>query len=265
MDELRVLESIKLALLDIQEAFFLLWKAVLNIVSKPFYLQDTLEQLDHIGVGSLPVILLTSFFTGAVFALQTSDILRQYGSTASMGQLVAFTVIRELGPVLTALIFTGRVGAGIASELGGMVVSQQVDALRSLGTDYMKKLITPRVLACLVALPLLTAISDLVAIYSGQILTNFQIHQSAHVYWNSVRTHLKIQDLYYSFFKSVAFAVLIAMTACYQGLKTSGGTRGVGRSTTYAVMASSIFIIASDFFLTKAINLLVGHVHHNRI
>lgn len=263
MDELHIVESIKSGLLDLQEAFFLLWKAINNILAKPFYVQDVLAHLDNIGVGSLPVILLTSFFTGAVFALQTSDILRQYGSTASMGQLVAFTMIRELGPVLTALMFTGRVGAGIASELGGMVVSQQVDALRSLGTDYMKKLITPRVLACIIALPLLTAICDLVSIYSGQLLTTYQIHQTAHLYWSSVRLHVKVQDLYYSFFKSIAFALLISMTACYQGLKTSGGTRGVGRSTTYAVMVSSIFIIASDFFLTKLINLFVGHVHNH--
>lgn len=262
MDELRIVENLKVVLLDIQEAFFMLWKSLHNILAKPFYLQDTLEQLDTIGIGSLPVILLTSFFTGAVFALQTSDILRQYGSTASMGQLVSFTMVRELGPVLTALMFSGRVGAGIASELGGMVVTQQVDALRSLGTDYMKKLVTPRVVACIIALPLLTAIADFVSIYSGQLLTSYQIHQSSHVYWNSVQMHLKIDDLYYSFFKSITFGVVVSMIACYQGLKTLGGTRGVGRSTTHAVVSASILIIASDFFLSKLINVLIGHVHY---
>lgn len=263
MEEIGVVESLKLFLLQIQDGWILFWKSISNVLAKPFYLQATLEQLDHIGVGSLPVILLTSFFTGAVFALQTSDILRQYGSTAQMGQLVSFTMIRELGPVLSALMFTGRVGAGIASELGGMVVSQQVDALRALGTDYIKKLVTPRVLACLVSLPLLTGICDFVAIYSGQILTTYQIKQNPHVYWSSVTQHLKMDDLYYSLFKAIAFAILIAVTACYQGLKTSGGTRGVGRSTTNAVMIASILIIASDFFLTKLINVLISNASYH--
>jgi len=262
--EIRIAESIKLFLLDIQESLILFWKSLSNLLVKPFYWQDTLEQFDAIGVGSLPVILLTSFFTGAVFALETGDILRRYGSTSQMGQLVAFTVIRELGPVLTALMFTGRVGAGIASELGGMVVSQQIDALRSLGTDYMKKLITPRVLACIIALPLLTALCDFIAIYSGQILTSYQIHQSAHVYWNSVRMHITLQDLDYSFIKAFTFGILIAATSCYQGLRTSGGTRGVGKSTTHAVMFSSILIIASDFFLTKLITLFLTYSYGQR-
>jgi len=263
VENISLSESIKTLLLDIQEAFGLWWQGFLSAFSRPFYVEDTLEELEAIGVGSLPVILLTSFFTGAVFALQTTDILRQYGSAASMGQLVSFTMIRELGPVLTALMFTGRVGAGIASEIGGMVVSQQVDALRALGTDYMKKLIAPRILACIISLPVLTAICDLVGTFSGQILTTFQIHQNPHVYWNSVQSHLKIEDFYYSFFKAIAFGIIVAMVACYQGLKTSGGTRGVGRSTTYAVMTSSILIIASDFFLTKAINLLIAYGPHH--
>jgi len=261
MDSLNVLESLKSWLWELQSSFILLWKGLLNVLAKPFYLQDTAEQLDVIGVGSLPVILLTSFFTGAVFALQTSDILREYGSTASMGQLVSFTMIRELGPVLTALMFTGRVGAGIASELGGMAVSQQVDALRSLGTDTIKKLVTPRIIACLIALPLLTAIGDFLSIWSGQLLTTYQIHQNPSTYWNSVQQHLKWEDLYFSFFKSIAFAIIIVLIACYQGLKTRGGTRGVGTNTTKAVMSASILIIASDFFLTKAITLFIIHHH----
>lgn len=261
MDSIHVFESLKIWLWELQSSVLLLWKSLLNVVGKPFYWEDMMEQLDTIGIGSLPVILLTSFFTGAVFALQTSDILREYGSTASMGQLVSFTMVRELGPVLMALMFTGRVGAGIASELGGMAVSQQVDALRSLGTDVVKKLVTPRVIACLIALPVLTAIGDFVSIWSGQLLTTYQIHQNPSVYWTSVQQHLKWDDLSFSFFKSIAFAIIVVLIACYQGLKTRGGTRGVGANTTKAVMTASIVIIASDFFLSKLINLFIAHHH----
>jgi phospholipid/cholesterol/gamma-HCH transport system permease protein len=259
MENIDVIEIIKLFLLEIQEAFFLLWKSLANIVAKPFYLDDLIEQLSLAGIGSLPVILLTGFFSGAVFALQTVTILKQYGETNTMGQLVAFTMIRELGPVLAALMFTGRVGAGFASELGGMVVSQQVDALRSLGTDYMKKLVTPRMLACVISLPLLTGIMDYVAIWSGYFLTWAEVHQSVHIYWQSIKQNLGLHDLYYSAIKAVAFAILIAVIACYQGLRTRGGTRGIGKSATRAVVISSILIIASDFFLTKGINILLHY------
>lgn len=259
MDVLNFTENLKGFVLEIQEGCFLLWKALANIFTKPFYFDDLMEQLDSIALGSLPVILLTSFFTGAVFALQTVGVLKQYGTTATMGQLVAFTMIRELGPVLTALIFAGRVGAGIASELGGMVVSQQVDALRSLGTDYMKKLITPRLLACLIALPLLTAICDFISIWSGYFLTWLEVHQSTHVYWQSVKDNLVFHDLYYSAVKAVVFGVLVAVISCYQGMQTSGGTRGIGKSTTHAVVISSILIIACDFFLTKGIGILLNY------
>jgi phospholipid/cholesterol/gamma-HCH transport system permease protein len=254
MEALNILENFKEVLLDIQEAFYLFLKAIQNIFSKPFYLDDLLEQLDAIGIGSLVVILLTSFFTGAVFAFQTVVVEKQYGTTGTMGQIVAFTMIRELGPVLAALMFSGRVGSGIASELGGMVISQQVDALRSLGANYIKKLITPRILACVIALPLLTAITDLVSIWSGWVMTWLSVHQSYHIYWMSVKHHIVLHDLYYSFFKSLTFAIVISTTACYQGLKTKGGTRGIGKSTTHAVVISSILIIASDFFLTKGIS-----------
>lgn len=262
METTGLLDSLKFFLLDFQQAFVLLWKAMSNIFAKPFYAQEVISQLDIIGVGSVPLILLTSFFTGAVLALQTTDLLTQYGSATSMGQMVAFTMIRELGPVLTALMFTGRVGAGIASELGGMVVSQQIDALRSLGTDYVKKLVTPRILACLLSLPLLTAICNLAGIWSGQVFTTFLIHQTPHVYWESAQRNIALSDYYYSLIKSVSFALLISMTACYQGLTTTGGTRGVGKSTTHSVVLSSILIIASDFFLTKIINVLVFYVKH---
>ena len=258
MDVLNFTENLKGFVLEIQEGCFLLWKALTNIFSTPFYLEDLIEQLDSIGIGSLPVILLTSFFTGAVFALQTIGVLKQYGTTATMGQLVAFTMIRELGPVLTALMFTGRVGAGIASELGGMVVSQQVDALRSLGTDYMKKLVTPRLLACLISLPLLTAICDFVSIWSGYFLTWTEVNQSVHVYWQSVKDNLVFHDLYYSVVKAIVFAVVVAIVSCYQGIKTSGGTRGIGQSTTRSVVISSIFIITCDFFLTKGIGIIIN-------
>lgn len=253
-------DSVKWFLLEVQEACFLFWKGITNVLSRPFYLQETLEQLDHLGVGSMPVVLLTSLFTGAVLALQSSSLLSQYASTQAMGQLIAFIMIRELGPVLTALMCTGRVGAGIASELGGMVISQQIDALRALGTDYVRKLVTPRILACFIALPLLTAICDLVGIWSGQVFTTLLIHQSPHVFWHSVRVSIVLNDFYYSFFKSVVFGIIISMTASYEGLKTEGGTRGIGRSTTQAVMVASILIIASDFFLTKMINLILSYV-----
>ncbi len=254
MENLDFLENFKIILLEIQEAFFLFLKAVRNVLSKPFYFNDLVEQLESIGLGSLIVILLTSLFTGAVFAFQILSVSKQYGTTNTMGQVVSFTMIRELGPVLAALMFSGRVGSGIASELGGMVISQQVDALRSLGTDYIKKLITPRVLACLIALPLLTGITDLVSIWSGWVMTWLTVHQSYHIYWMSVKDHIVLHDLYYSFFKAITFAILISVTACYQGLKTTGGTRGIGKSTTHAVVISSVLIIASDFFLTKGIS-----------
>ena len=203
------------------------------------------------------IIFLTGFFTGGVLCLQTFPTLKGYGAQDQTGYLVALSLVRELGPVLTALMVTGRVGSAISAELGSMVVSQQIDAMRALGTDPVRKLVTPRLIALVVTMPLLTVAADVFGIIGGGMVATTLYGQSADTFVSSVRYGIKHDDILGGVIKPLVFAVLIGAIACHKGLSTEGGTVGVGRSTTSAVVTASIVVIIADFFLAKALQVIL--------
>jgi len=241
----------KASLADLQGYVLLSWRTLRASVTRPFYLHDVVEQFDQIGVGSLTVVLLTGFFTGAVLALQSGITLDQFGARSLVGRLVGASMILELGPVLTALMITGRVGSSIAAELGSMEVTDQISALRALGTDPVRKLVVPRVLAGLFMVPVLTVIADFVGIAGGWVIARFQMGVASGVYWSSVTEGLFWQDPWVGITKPFFLGFVIVTIACHVGLNVSGGTQGVGRATTRAVVRASIAVLAVDFFLTK--------------
>lgn len=241
------------AIWEIQSYSLLSVRAIGNLFSRPIYWREIILQMDRMGVGSLTIVLLTGFFTGAVLAIQSESALRTYGAVSMTGQLVSLTLIRELGPVLSALMLAGRIGSGIASELGSMVVSEQINAMRALGTDPTRRLVTPRVVSMLVMLPLLTILCDAVGMAGGWIIASYKLLISSNQYWSEAINVLRFSDIVGTLVKPLVFGFIISMTGCYVGLRTRGGTEGVGRSTTQAVVSSSILIIASDFFLNNLI------------
>lgn len=256
----RLNRSAKQKVLAVQEYCALAWKAFRFMVARPFYAQDLVQQMDEIGVGSLGIVLLTGLFTGMVLALQSSVQLRTFGATMYIGRLVSASMIRELGPVLAGLMVAGRVGSGIAAQLGSMRVTEQIDALNTLGTDPIKKLVTPRVLAALLMLPVLTIINDLVGIIGGNIIAIAFVDIPTSLYWRTVWEQVASDgftlgyvpnDFIQGLTKPLVFGAIISITACYFGLGTTGGTEGVGQSTTRTVVTSSILILIVDYFLTQ--------------
>ncbi len=244
-------------LFELQAITNLLWRSIKGLTKKPRYFGDIILQMDQIGVGSLGIVVLTGFFTGGVLILQAYPTLAYYGAQSNAGQGVATSLIRELGPVLTALMVAGRVGSAISAELGAMVVSQQIDAMRALGTSPARKLVTPRLIAMLVSLPLLTIAADLFGLIGGGIVANQIYGLDTNVYVSSVRTGTDINALLTGIIKPIFFALLIALISCHKGLTTKGGTAGVGVSTTQAVVLSSICVIISDFFLSKLLQSML--------
>jgi phospholipid/cholesterol/gamma-HCH transport system permease protein len=242
---------LKKAVLEVQEYVRLCAALFRGVVSPPFYRYDFVEQLDLVGVASLTVVLLTGFFTGAVLALQSGLTLDQFGARPVVGRLVSASMIKELGPVLTGLMLTGRVGSGIAAELGSMVVTDQINALRALGTDPIRKLVVPRVLAGVLMTPMLTIIADFVGMVGGWIVARFQLQVATGLYWSSVSDALYMQDVWMGIIKPFALGFVIVSIACHVGLRTQGGTQGVGKATTVAVVAGSVAVIAVDFFVTR--------------
>lgn len=249
-----------------QRYFALLGRSLRGSVTRPFYVRDLSVQLDSIGVGSIGIVLLTGMFTGMVLALQAAIEMRQFGATIYIGRLVGASTVRELGPVLTALMVTGRAGSGIAAEIGAMRVTEQIDALDTMGVDPIRKLVVPRFVACLIALPLLTVVTDMVAIFGGLLIAVLKLDLSFDLYMRSVyatlaQTGFMLRvvpiDVFAGLLKPVFFGAIIAITSCYYGLATRGGTEGVGRAATGAVVASSILILATDYFLTQLIIALL--------
>jgi phospholipid/cholesterol/gamma-HCH transport system permease protein len=255
-------DSAKRGVYSLQEFFVLAGKALGFIFVKPFYTADLFQQMDAIGVGSLGIVLLTGFFTGMVLALQSAVQLQTFGATDYIGRLIAGSMIRELGPVLAGLMVAGRVGSGIAAQLGSMRVTEQIDALNTLGTDPIKKLVTPRVLAALVMLPLLTVINDFVGIVGGSLISSLMVGVPMGTYWRTVWEQIASggftlryipNDFIQGLVKPFVFGGIISITACYYGLNTTGGTEGVGQSTTRTVVLSSILILIVDYFLTQVL------------
>jgi phospholipid/cholesterol/gamma-HCH transport system permease protein len=247
----QLLDLLKGPVLAVQEFFLLTGRAIRNVVRRPHYGDDIVLQMDIIGVGSLPIVVMTGFFSGAVMALQMARALSQYGQVSKTGTLVSITLVRELGPVLTALVVAGRNSSGIASELGSMKVTEQIDAMRALGTDPIQKLVTPRLIATATMLPMLTIVADFVGMFGGFMVAYFLLHLLPSQYWNSVWRALDWKDVAQGLLKPFVFAFVVALIGCYYGLRTSGGTQGVGRATTQAVVAASVLIFVLTFFLTK--------------
>ncbi len=236
---------------SVQDYAILSASAIANLFSRRLYWADIVMQADTIGVGSLPIVVLTGFFTGGVLALQSASTLAQFGATAITGQLVSFSMIKELGPVLTSLMVSGRNASGMASELGSMVVTEQIDAMRALGTDPLKKLITPRVVATIFMLFFLTIVSDAVGIAGGGAVSTLMLGQDGSQYFHTAYQSLVFADIMQGLVKPIFFGFIIATIGCYYGMNTRGGTQGVGRSTTQAVVVSSVLIIAVDFVISR--------------
>lgn len=247
----RLGERLKEWVSAVQQYVQLTGRALHATFTPPLYAGEILAQMDSLGVGSLSIVVLTGMFTGMVMALQSSATLDVFGARPYVGRLVSLSMVRELGPVLTALMVTGRVGSGMAAELGSMAVTQQIDALRVLGTDPIRKLVVPRVMAAAVMVPILTIISDTLGIFGGSLISIFQLKLSWAYYWRSVGQALGINDLVMGLLKPVVFGIILASVGCFMGLRTTGGTRGVGISTTQSVVAASVLILISDFFMTK--------------
>ncbi len=246
-----MLDVLKAPVESFQEFIVLSGQALKNIFRRPHYADDIAMQMDRIGVGSLPIVLLIGFFSGAVMGLQMSRALAQYGAQGQVGNIVAITLVRELGPVLTALLIAGRNASGMASELGSMKVTEQIDAMRALGTDPIQKLVTPRLIATAFTQPLLTVIADFVGIFGGFLVANLMMGITASQYWTTAWRALGYNDLVQGLLKPLVFAVIISLVGCFYGLRTRGGTQGVGLATTQAVVVASVWIFVVDLFITR--------------
>jgi phospholipid/cholesterol/gamma-HCH transport system permease protein len=238
-------------LADIQDYYYLSVRSLANLLSGPRYFQDLLDQMNDIGVGSLPIVLVSGFFIGAVMVLQTGSQFVRFGQTALTGDIVSLALVRELGPTLTGILVAGRCASGIASEIGSMLVTEQVDAMRAMGTDPSRKLVTPRVLATILVLPLLTALNDFVGLLGGCVASVFSLRLGAVEFWTRAINALDFADVMQGMMKPMVYGFILATVGCYKGLNVRGGTQGVGRATTQAVVVANVMIIAADVFLTK--------------
>lgn len=251
------MNPLKKFIFELQELSLLIWHSFVGLGSSPRYFTEIIKQMDLIGVGSLPIVLLTGFFTGGVLILQSYPTFESFSLQNVIGRTVATSLIRELGPVLSALMVSGRIGSAIAAELGSMVVSQQIDAMRALGTDPNRKLVAPRLLALILMLPLLTIAADIAGIVGGGIVASGIFNLPSATYITSVRFGITTPDIIGGIIKPIVFGLIIGSIACHKGLSTSGGTAGVGRSVTNSVVMASIWVIIFDFFLSQAINTIL--------
>ncbi len=255
-----LIDAAKTNILKVQDYSKLSFRSLTNLATSPRYMQDTLAQMDDIGVGSLPIVLLSGFFIGAVMVLQTGAQFERFGQSSLTGDVVSIALVRELGPTITGLLVAGRCASGMASELGSMLVTEQVDAMRAMGTDPSRKLVSPRVLATLLTLPLLTTISVFIGLVGGMVASVFSLRLDATTFWERAIGVLQFSDIMQGFSKCVVFGFILATVGCYQGLNVRGGTQGVGRATTQAVVVSSVLIIIADTFLTKIALFLADKV-----
>jgi phospholipid/cholesterol/gamma-HCH transport system permease protein len=244
-------DAFKQFLANVQDYSEMAGRSLANLASGPRYFQDILDQMDDIGVGSLPIVLMAGFFIGAVMVLQTGSQFTRFGQTALTGDVVALALVRELGPTLTGILVAGRCSSGIASELGSMVVTEQVDAMRAMGTDPSRKLVTPRVLAGVLMLPLLTALNDFIGLLGGCVASVFTLRLNAVEFWTRAINALDFADVMQGMMKPLVYGFILATVGCYKGLTVRGGTQGVGRATTQAVVVASVMIIGADLFLTR--------------
>jgi len=226
-------------------------------IKPPFRLSSIIEEIDHIGVRSLTVVNVIAVFTGMVLALQTALVLTRFGAKGYIGVVVALSLVREIGPVFTAIMVGGRVGSGITAEIGTMAVTEQIDAMRVMGTNPVKQLVVPKVIATVLTLPLLTILAMILGILGGLAISIMELQVNPYYYFTTILDNLTFPDFASGLGKTFFFGLIIGVIGCYQGMITTGGTVGVGRSTTVTVVVVSILILVSDFFLTKMFILLI--------
>lgn len=225
-------------------------KTVMWIFRPPLNLKNIVQQMEEVGVNSIPVVLIMSIFTGMVLALQSYTGFRRFNAEAFIGTVVALSMVRELGPVLSGLMVSGRVGAAMAAELGTMQVTEQIDALHTLATNPIKFLIVPRFLAALFVMPVLVILADIVGIIGGYLVSTILLGTNSTIYIKRTWDYMELDDIYTGLLKSCIFGIIIATISCYQGFNTRGGAEGVGKATTRAVVLSSLIILISNYFIT---------------
>jgi phospholipid/cholesterol/gamma-HCH transport system permease protein len=235
----------------LQDYSILCGTAIADLFTRPRYWDDIFTQMDSIGVGSMPIVVLTGFFTGCVLALQSVTALKEFGAVSKTGSLVSLSMIKELGPVLTGLMVSGRNASGMASELGSMKVTEQIDAMRALGTDPIRKLVTPRIVATIFMLFFLTIVSDAVGVAGGTLVSTTMMGLNVHSYISNSYRSLSYGNIVEGLTKPLFSGFIISTVGCYFGMRTTGGTQGVGRATTQAVVVSSVFIIIVDFLVSR--------------
>jgi phospholipid/cholesterol/gamma-HCH transport system permease protein len=235
----------------------LFYQLVRELLTPPFYFRLVIDQLYALGIQSILLVAVTGLATGSVMALQFGYGLTRFGGKLYVPTIVALAIAREMGPVFTSLLLAGRIGSGIASEVASMKVTQQIDAIRALGTSPIKRIVIPRVLALLIALPILTLMADFIALFGSMLVCMNELSINSEYFIAKTTEALRMHDLLTGMAKTIVFALFISVTACWKGLNTEGGTRGVGGTTTWVVVSSSIFIMISDFFLTKFFILTV--------
>jgi phospholipid/cholesterol/gamma-HCH transport system permease protein len=248
--------GLRLGLINLGGWTLLTLRSLRELIRPPVEVRRTIYELDQIGVRSLGIVLLTAMFTGMVLALQSAHGLAAFGAKLYVGEIVSLSLVREMGPVLTALLIAGRVGAGITAELGTMAVTEQVDAIRVLGASPVRKLVLPKIAATMIMLPLLTLLADALGILGGMFVSMYEFDMGVVFYWTRVFNAVSVDDLMSGLGKSAFFGLFISTIGCYYGLNARGGADGVGRATTRTVVVASITILVSDFFLTKLFMLL---------
>jgi len=241
----------KKMVLSVQDYSLFVWQAVANLARKRRYVVDTIQQADLVGVGALPIVVLTGLSMGAELGLNSAHTLQRFGALSEIGELVSEGMIRELGPIIVGLMVAGRSASGMAAELGSMIVTEQIDAMRALGVDPMKKLVTPRVVATVFMIFFLTIISDLFGLFGGAIISTMLFRMDWHEYWSTATQILDFGDVFMGLVKPLLFGIIISTVGCFYGFTVRGGTQGVGRATTQAVVASSVLILITDLLVTK--------------
>ncbi len=250
--------DLKAKVAGLQDFYLICLYSITRAFRRPYYTREMIEQMDYAGAGSFLIVLLVSLFIGMALSLQLSAELSALGLKMYTGRVVGLSIIKEIGPVAIALSFTGRVGAGIASELGSMQLGHQIDILRVHGVDPVKKLVIPRVISAVVMLPVLTIIGDAISLFGGYYIAVFVSHQSGAFYWSQIREIMDFETITTGTVKPFIFGYLIASISCYTGLSTRGGAIGLRRSTTTAVVFSIIIIIVTDFVLTRVLLYAFG-------
>lgn len=251
-------EKVKVTLSSLQDFYLLCFNSIFKTFKRPLYTEDILEQMEYAGASSVFIVSVVCLFVGMALSLQLSAELSRLGLKMYTGKIVGIAVIREIGPLVTALVFIGRVGAGQTAEIGSMILGHQIDTLRVYGIDPIKKVVIPRVLASVMMLPCLTIIGDVVCLFGGYYIAVFVSYQSGSFYWSSILKELNFQNVFSGAVKPFIFGYLISCVCCYFGLTTRGGAKGLRMSTTKAVVTSIVVVIAMDFILTRILLYVLG-------